>query len=135
MCPVKAGPRCFPVLVAGSGDRRDGWGRTMLTEGRYVQNIGRFEKASSIANAGVGHCTLLFGENSWGKSTLADILRSLTTGGNPAIVAGRKTLAGGPEQKVVLRIGGQQTVFENGAWTGPTPRTCDGDRLLIEKIA
>ena len=73
----------------------------MLTEVKYVQNIGRFEKASSIVNAGLGHCTLIFGENGWGKSTLADIFRSLTTV-NPAILMGRKTLAGGPEQKAVL---------------------------------
>ena len=66
----------------------------MLTEIRYIQNIGRFEKAIPTANAGFGHCTLVFGENGWGKSTLADILRSLATD-NPAIVVGRKTLAGG----------------------------------------
>jgi wobble nucleotide-excising tRNase len=86
----------------------------MLTEVKYVQNVGRFEKASPLANAGFGPCTLVFGENGWGKSTLADILRSLTTN-NPAIVLGRKTLAGGREQKAVLRIDGQPAVFEKGA--------------------
>lgn len=104
----------------------------MLTEVRYVQNIGRFEKASPTANAGFGRCTLVFGENGWGKSTLADILRSLSTA-NPAIVVGRKTLAGGPEQKAVLRFGGQQAVFENGAWTGPTPRIAIYDSFFINE--
>ncbi len=93
----------------------------MLTEIKYLQNIGRFEKAIPTANAGLGRCTLVFGENGWGKSTLADILRSLSTG-NPAIIVGRKTLASGPEQKAILRVGGQQAVFESGTWTGPTPR-------------
>ncbi len=49
----------------------------MLTDVKYIQNIGRFENASPLANAGLGRCTLVFGENGWGKSTLADILRSL----------------------------------------------------------
>ena len=104
----------------------------MLTEVRYIQNIGRFEKAGPMANAGFGHCTLVFGENGWGKSTLADILRSLSTG-NPAIVVGRKTLAGGPEQKAVLRLGGQQAVFENGTWAGPTPRIAIYDSVFINE--
>lgn len=104
----------------------------MLTDVRYVQNIGRFEKASPLANAGFGRCTLVFGENGWGKSTLADILRSLTTN-NPAIVLGRKTLAGGPEQKAVLRIDGQEAVFEKRAWSGPRPRIAIYDSVFINE--
>ncbi len=104
----------------------------MLTEIKYIQNIGRFEKANPTANAGFGRCTLVFGENGWGKSTLADILRSLTVS-NPAILIGRKTLAGGPEQKAVLRIGGQPVVFENGAWSGPIPRIAIYDSAFINE--
>ena len=74
---------------------------TPLREIKYVQNIGRFKKGMSLAGATFGPCTLVFGENGWGKSTLADLLRSLTTN-NPDIVIGRKTLAGGPEQQVVM---------------------------------
>lgn len=87
---------------------------------RYVQNIGRFEKAQPVADATFGPCTLVFGENGWGKSTLADLLRSLTIN-NPNIVVGRKTLAGGPHQKAVLRFGDQQAVFDDGAWSGIRP--------------
>lgn len=104
----------------------------VLKELRYVQNVGRFEKAGPTGDAGFGSCTLVFGENGWGKSTLADILRSLTTN-NPAIVIGRKTLAGGPDQKVVLRIGTQQAVFERGAWTGPRPQIAVYDSVFINE--
>jgi len=58
----------------------------MLKEIKYIQNIGRFALAKPVRNAIFGSCTLIFGENGWGKSTLADILRSLTTG-NAAIYA------------------------------------------------
>ena len=64
---------------------------TPLRKVKYVQNIGRFEKGQSVADATFGPCTLVFGENGWGKSTLADLLRSLTTN-NPDIVIGRRTL-------------------------------------------
>ena len=40
-----------------------------LKEVKYVQNIGRFEKGQSVADATFGPCTLVFGENGWGKST------------------------------------------------------------------
>lgn len=86
----------------------------VLKEVKYVQNIGRFEKGQSVASATFGPCTLVFGENGWGKSTLADLLRSLTTN-NPDIVIGRKTLAGGPEQKAIVCFGTQQAVFEGGS--------------------
>ena len=105
---------------------------TPLKEVRYVQNIGRFERGQSVADATFGPCTLVFGENGWGKSTLADLLRSLTTN-NPDIVIGRKTLAGGPEQRAVLRFGDQQAVFEDGAWTGIRPRIAVYDSVFVNE--
>lgn len=55
----------------------------MLKKVKFIQNIGRFEMAKPTHDATFGTCTLIFGENGWGKSTLADILRSLATN-NPA---------------------------------------------------
>ena len=103
-----------------------------LREVKYIQNIGRFENGQSVADATFGPCTLVFGENGWGKSTLADLLRSLTMN-NPDIVIGRKTLAGGPEQKAVVRVGDQQAVFENGAWSGISPRIAVYDSVFVNE--
>lgn len=102
----------------------------MLQELKYVQNIGRFAQAQSVAHAVFGKCTLVFGENGWGKSTLADILRSLTTG-IPEIIIGRTTLAGRPEQKAILQVGGQSASFNNGTWAGPSPRIAIYDSTFI----
>lgn len=102
----------------------------MLKEIKFIQGIGRFETAKSLQSAGLGPCTLLFGENGWGKSTVADILRSLTTS-NPAILAGRATLAPDAPPKAILRIGTQNAVFENGSWTGPRPRITIYDSVFI----
>lgn len=103
-----------------------------LKEVKYVQNIGCFEKGQSVADATFGPCTLVFGENGWGKSTLADLLRSLTTN-NPNIVIGRKTLAGGPDQKAVVRFGDQRAVFEGGAWSGIRPRIAVYDSVFVNE--
>ena len=103
-----------------------------LREVKYIQNIGRFEKGQSVADAKFGPCTLVFGENGWGKSTLADLLRSLTMN-NPSIVIGRKTLAGGPEQKAIVRFGDQKAVFEDGAWSGIRPRIAVYDSVFVNE--
>ena len=103
-----------------------------LKEVKYVQNIGCFETGKSVADATFGPCTLVFGENGWGKSTLADLLRSMTTN-NPDIVRGRKTLGGGPEQKAVVRFGDQQAVFEGGSWSGIRPRIAVYDSVFVNE--
>ena len=105
---------------------------TPLREVKYVQNIGRFDRGRSVAGASFGPCTLVFGENGWGKSTLADLLRSLTTN-NPDIVIGRKTLAGGPQQQAVVRFGDQQAAFKDGAWTGIRPRIAIFDSVFVNE--
>lgn len=102
----------------------------MLQEIRFIQSIGRFEEAKPLQNTRFGPCTLIFGENGWGKSTLADILRSLTTN-NPVILAGRATLDATSPQKAILQIGGQNAVFQEGAWSGPRPRVAIYDSAFI----
>ena len=101
-----------------------------LQEVKYVHNVGRFEKAQSVSGATFGPCTLLFGENGWGKSTLADLLRSLTTRTSDILI-GRKTLAGGPNQKAVVQFGDQLAVFEGGDWSGIRPRIAIYDSTFV----
>ncbi len=105
---------------------------TRLREVKYIQNIGRFERGQSVSGATFGPCSLVFGENGWGKSTLADLLRSLTTN-NPDIVIGRKTLAGGPDQQAVVRFGDQRAVFKSGTWTGISPRIAVYDSVFVNE--
>ena len=102
----------------------------MLQEIKFIQSIGRFEEAKPLQSTRFGPCTLVFGENGWGKSTLADILRSLSTN-NPAILAGRATLDATAPQKTILHVAGQNSVFQNGAWTGPRPRMSVYDSSFI----
>lgn len=101
-----------------------------------IQNVGRFEKLTVPGGLCFSRVTTMFGENGWGKSTLADILRSLALN-QPAIIKGRETLATGGQQKVLLLIDGQQSTFDGAAWTGsPSLHAlwagCDTDSLKPE---
>jgi wobble nucleotide-excising tRNase len=104
----------------------------MLKKINFIQNIGRFETAKSMQNAGFGPCTLIFGENGWGKSTLTDILRSLTTD-NPAIIVGRTTLATNSPPRAVLHFDNQNAVFRNGSWGGIRPSIAIYDSTFVNE--
>ena len=102
----------------------------MLHKIDIIENVGRFERALPTQNVRFGKCTLFFGENGWGKSTIADVLRSLSRG-DPDIIIGRKTLAGGPDQKVSLQLEGGRASFERESWNGPQPRVAVFDSLFV----
>ena len=102
----------------------------MLREIKYVENIGRFARGQSVSNAVFGACSLVFGENGWGKSTIADVLRSLSED-RPDILTGRKTLAGGQKQKAVLKFGDQIAQFESASWTGIRPKIAVFDSVFV----
>lgn len=102
----------------------------MLQKIHIIENVGRFEKALPTQNVRLDKCTLLFGENGWGKSTIADILRSLSLG-DSEIVLGRKTLAGGADQKISLQFDTGRANFEGGRWNGVKPRVAVFDSLFV----
>lgn len=102
----------------------------MLRKINIIENVGRFEKACPTQNVRLDKCTLLYGENGWGKSTIADILRSLTRN-DPEIVIGRKTLAGGPNQKISLQFDAGQANFDGHNWNGTKPRLAVFDSIFV----
>lgn len=97
-----------------------------------IQKVGRFEKLTAPGSLRFSQVVLVFGENGWGKSTLADILRSLTRN-HPDIIKGRETLASGGRQKVLLLVDGQQCAFDGLAWTGTRPRIAVFDQAFINE--
>lgn len=97
-----------------------------------IQKVGRFEKLTAPGSLRFSKVTLVFGENGWGKSTLADILRSLTRN-HGDIIVGRETLASGGQQKIILLVDGQQCAFDGSAWTGSRPRIAVFDQGFINE--
>lgn len=65
--------------------------------------------------------TLIYADNGRGKSTLATIFRSASTG-NASLINACKTVDGTLPPKVVLQFGsGHKVVFENGTWSEQRP--------------
>jgi wobble nucleotide-excising tRNase len=102
----------------------------MLKKFIAVKNVGRFINS---AHTGVQEClktTLVLGGNGFGKTTLASILRSISTN-DPDIVVGRTRLDANaaPEIEILLERG--KTTFRNGAWNMPAPEFIVFDGIFI----
>jgi len=97
-----------------------------------VQKVGRFQKLHVPTGIRFSKLTLIFGENGWGKSTIADILRSVSTG-EPKILTGRETLASAGNQKVILLVDGNQVEFNGQAWQGSCPKVAVYDQIFVNQ--
>ena len=98
-----------------------------------IQRVGRFEKLLTPSKLRFSKITLIFGENGWGKSTIADIFRSYGSN-RPEIVRGRETLSTTGEQKVILLYKGNQAICDGIAWTGqPSPSIAVFDQTFINE--
>ncbi len=103
----------------------------MLTKILEVQKVGRFERLEA-SRVTLSQVTLVFGENGWGKSTLADLLRSVTTG-TAAIVGGRETLAATGVQKVRFLFEKTPAEYIGGVWSGHRPTIAVYDQCFINE--
>lgn len=85
-----------------------------------IENVGRFKDYQAKGNVELKQVTLIFGENARGKSTLCDILRSLSLD-DPALIIGRQTLGqkDAPELRLLTSAGTIQ--FAAGKWSHKYP--------------
>lgn len=92
----------------------------MLERIADIQGIGLLHQANGKPYT-CRKATLIYADNGRGKSTLATIFRSASTG-NASLISACKTVDGTSQPKVVLQFGsGHKVVFENGTWSENRP--------------
>jgi wobble nucleotide-excising tRNase len=92
----------------------------MLERIAEIQGIGLLHQANG-KHYTCQKATLIYADNGRGKSTLATIFRSASTG-NASLITAFKTVDGTLPPKVVLQFGnGHKVSFENGAWSEQRP--------------
>lgn len=92
----------------------------MLERIADIQGIGLLYQANGKPYT-CQKATLVYADNGRGKSTLATIFRSASTG-NAALINACKTVDGTLPPKVVLQFGnGHKVSFENGVWSEQRP--------------
>jgi len=97
-----------------------------------IKNIGRFKNCAAAGDVTFRQYTLIFAENARGKTTLCDILRSLSKA-DPAIVIGRTTLGSADRPEVQLLTANGPVSFRNGAWTGIRPDLAIFDSAYVRE--
>jgi wobble nucleotide-excising tRNase len=86
-----------------------------------LRNVGKFDNVSAGAYLQFDRLTMIYGENARGKTTLAAILRSLSSGNAGPILERRKLGSRHPPHVVIDFDAGAPAIFQNGAWSRTAP--------------
>lgn len=99
----------------------------MLKRISSIKNVGTYKSCAS-KNVQLGKLTLIYGRNTYGKSTLGDIFSSLQSGNVESITARKSIPDDGSPQKIELSFSdafGKKEVaaiFSNGTWSNKLPK-------------
>jgi wobble nucleotide-excising tRNase len=86
-----------------------------------LQNVGKFDNVNAGRQLPFERLSVIYAENARGKSTLAAILRSLSSGRSDLITERSRLGAAHPPHIVVDAGGGVTAIFANGAWSQTVP--------------
>src|SRR5689334_6607359 len=105
---------------------------TMLQRVISIKNVGRFRDCNASGDVTFRRYTLVFAENARGKSTLCDILRSLSRNA-PDIVIGRATLGAAQPPAIQFLTANGNIAFRNGAWSAAYPNILVFDGTYVRE--
>ena len=89
----------------------------MIERFKEIKNIGTYKNAEHIASCGFNKITIIYGNNSQGKSTFCDILKSLSYN-DPSYIENRKTIGESGNTKVEISFGNKMSAnYNNGVWS------------------
>lgn len=97
---------------------------------QLLRNVGQFDSVTSGAQIPLTRLSLLYAENGRGKTTLAAILRSLSTG-EPELIDERQRLGSANSPHIVLSSAGAAIMFQNSAWSAPHPHVVVFDDAFV----
>jgi wobble nucleotide-excising tRNase len=97
---------------------------------QLLRNVGQFDSVDAGARLPLSKLTLFYAENGRGKTTLAAILRSLSTG-DSTFISERHRLSTTNTPHVVIGANGTSFVFANGAWSTNLPDLAVFDDLFV----
>lgn len=104
----------------------------MLERIAEIKGVGLFHDANGKRYT-CQKATLIYADNGRGKTTLASVLRSASTG-DAKLITDRKTVDGTFPPKVVLHFdSGHKVSFDNGSWSEQRPELLVFDADFIER--
>ena len=104
----------------------------MLKKLIAIKNVGKFRNCSAAGDIEFRKLSLIFGENSRGKTTLASLLRSLQSGDANHVLERRTLGSANPPLIEVLAEGGK-LIFKDGAWSSTYPNLAVFDSHFVSQ--
>lgn len=98
---------------------------------QLLRNIGQFDSVNDGAQLQLGRLALFYAENGRGKTTLASIFRSASTGNAQLITERHRLGAQHPPHIVLSCRAGPPLVFQNGAWSITLPSIAVFDDYFV----
>lgn len=87
----------------------------MILKFTHIKNVGRYVKFECVGDQTLRKLNLFFGENGRGKTTIAAILRSLSSG-DPNYIKERKTLGSDSAEDIEVLLNTGTAKFNGVAW-------------------
>ena len=89
----------------------------MINKINLLKNVGQFDSVSlNKQETQLSKLALIYAENGRGKTTLANILRSLETN-DPVLISERHRLSAQDTPFISLEVNGENYIFKNGSWS------------------
>ena len=104
----------------------------MLKKFVNIKNISRFKSFNASGDVELKRYSLLFGENSRGKTTVCTILRSLQSGVGTHVI-GRTTLGSTDAPEIRILSDDSTLIFSNGAWNSTLPDIAIFDSTFVSE--
>ena len=104
----------------------------MLERIKHIKGVGLLHDANGD-NFKFEKATLIYADNGRGKTTLASILRSISTG-DTTLITDRKTIDGVLSQSIAMHFGsGHKVNFDNDTWSEKRPELIVFDSDFIDR--
>lgn len=104
----------------------------MLRKFVTIKNVGKFRNCCAVGDIEFRKLSLVFGENSRGKTTLGAVLRSLQLGdGNPVLE--RRTLDSPKPPAIEVLTEGDKLIFKDGVWSATYPNLAIFDSHYVSQ--
>jgi wobble nucleotide-excising tRNase len=106
----------------------------MIQQLSLIRSVGQFDSVQSIPATGFRRLTLVYAENSRGKTTLCAIFRSLASGESLPITERSRIGAQHPPHVVIdLTDPPSPVVFQNSSWNVTRPEVCVFDDVFVDQ--